>query len=212
MLRPSPLGAPHLNRAIRFDAFVIGSANRFAHAAALAVAELPGQVYNPLFLCGRPASARRTSCRPSATHVSLCVTGLTVRYANAETFTSQFLAALQHNQIPAFKQRYRAVDVLLLDDVQFLESKERTPRSSSTRSRLRSTPARRWCCPRTAASAMPLLHAPLKGRFEGGLLVELGAPDQAARIAILRRLAGPEADELPPTVCWSSSPSGSRPT
>ena len=109
-----------------FEAFVIGSANRFAHAASLAAAELPGQVYNPLFICGPHGVGKTHLLQAIGNYVSLCVSGLTVRYANAETFTSQFLAALQHNRIPTYKQRYRAVDVLLLDDVQFLENKERT--------------------------------------------------------------------------------------
>ena len=146
--------------------------------------------------------------------MSLCVTGLTVRYANAETFTSQFLAALQHNQIPAFKQRYRAVDVLLLDDVQFLESKERTAEEFLyTIEAALNAGAQVVLSADRPPSAMPLLHAPLKGRFEGGLLVELGAPDQAARLAILRRLAGPEADELDHQRCAGAArPAGRRPT
>ncbi len=180
-----------------FEAFVIGSANRFAHAASLAVAELPGQVYNPLFVCGPPGVGKTHLLQAIGNYVSLCVSGLTVRYANAETFTSQFLAALQHNRIPSFKQRYRAVDMLLLDDVQFLESKERTAEEFLyTIEAALNSGAQVVLAADRAPSAMPLLHAPLKGRFEGGLLAELSAPDQAARLAILRRQAGPDAGEL----------------
>ena len=175
---------------------MIGSANRFAHAASLAVAELPGQVYNPLFVCGPPGVGKTHLLQAIGNYVSLCVSGLTVRYANAETFTSQFLAALQHNQIPSFKQRYRSVDVLLLDDVQFLESKERTAEEFLyTIEAALNAGAQVVLSADRPPSAMPLLHAPLKGRFEGGLLVELAAPDQAARLAILRRQAGPDADD-----------------
>jgi chromosomal replication initiator protein len=180
-----------------FEAFVIGSANRFAHAASLAVAELPGQVYNPLFICGPSGIGKTHLLQAIGNYVSLCVSGLTVRYANAETFTSEFLAALQHNQIPSFKQRYRSADVLLLDDVQFLESKERTSEEFLyTIEAALSAGAQVVLSADRPPGAMPLLHAPLKGRFEGGLLVELTPPDQATRLAILRRQAGPDAEEL----------------
>ena len=168
---------------------MIGAANRFAHAASLAVAELPGQVYNPLFICGPPGIGKTHLLQAIGNYVSLCVSGLTVRYANAETFTSQFLAALQHNQIPSFKQRYRSVDVLLLDDVQFLESKERTAEEFLyTIEAALTAGAQVVLSADRPPAAMPLLHAPLKGRFEGGLLVELTPPDQADR---LRDLAPP---------------------
>jgi chromosomal replication initiator protein len=180
-----------------FEAFVIGSANRFAHAASLAVAELPAQVYNPLFICGPSGIGKTHLLQAIGNYVSLCVSGLTVRYANAETFTSEFLAALQHNQIPSFKQRYRSADVLLLDDVQFLESKERTSEEFLyTIEAALTAGAQVVLSADRPPAAMPLLHAPLKGRFEGGLLVELTPPDQATRLAILRRQAGPDAEEL----------------
>ena len=105
---------------------MIGAGNRFAHAAALAAAELPGQAYNPLFVCGPSGVGKTHLLQAVGNYVTLCVSGLAVRYASAETFTSHFLTALQTNRLPAFKQRYRTADVLLLDDVQFLEDKDRT--------------------------------------------------------------------------------------
>ena len=180
-----------------FDAFVIGATNRFAHAASLAVAELPGQVYNPLFICGPPGVGKTHLLQAVGNYVSLCVAGLVVRYASAETFTSEFLGALQHNRLPAFKQRYRSVGVLLLDDVQFLESKERTAEEFLyTIETALSAGAQVVLSADRPPAAMPLLHAPLKGRFEGGLLVELSAPGRGERLAILRRQAGPNAAEL----------------
>ena len=180
-----------------FEAFVIGSTNRFAHAASLAVAELPGQVYNPLFICGPPGIGKTHLLQAIGNYVSLCVSGLTVRYASAETFTSEFLAALHHNQTPAFKQRYRSVDVLLLDDVQFLESKERTSEEFLyTIEAALTGGAQVVLSADRPPTGMPQLHAPLKGRFESGLLVELAPPDYATRLAILRRQAADEADAL----------------
>ena len=105
---------------------MIGDANRLAHAAALAVAEMPGLAYNPLFICGPPGSARRTCCTRSPTTSPTTATALSVRYTTAEAFTDQFVGALHTGSIDAFKAAYRGVDVLLVDDVQFLQSKART--------------------------------------------------------------------------------------
>jgi chromosomal replication initiator protein len=186
-----------LNPSYTFGAFVIGSANRFAHAASLAVAELPGQAYNPLFICGPPGVGKSHLLHAVGNYVGRCSSGLAVKYANAETFTSQFLAALQHNQLPAFKSRYRSVDMLLLDDVQFLENKERTAEEFLyTIEAALGAGAQVVLSADRPPGAMPLLHAPLKGRFEGGLLVEVAAPDRAARLAILRRKAGADAGDL----------------
>ena len=189
-----------LNPSYTFDAFVIGDAGRFAHAASLAVAEMPGQAYNPLFVCGPPGVGKTHLLHAIGNYMARCAQGLTVRYASAETFTSQFLAALQHNRLPPFKQRYRTADVLLLDDVQFLESKERTAEEFLyTIEALLAAGAQVVLSADRLPAAMPLLHAPLKGRFEGGLLVELGPPERAVRLAILRRQAGADAAALEAT-------------
>ena len=196
---PAAPGSPDLdlNPSYTFDGFVIGSANRFAHAAALAVAELPAQAYNPLLVCGPSGVGKTHLLHAIGNYVARCARGLTVRYASAETFTSQFLAALQQNRLPAFKERYRTADVLLLDDVQFLESKDRTAEEFlyTLESALHAGAQVALSADRLP-SAMPLLNAPLKGRFEGGLLVELTPPAYAVRLAILRRRAGDHAAEL----------------
>ncbi len=193
----SPSTHLDLNPSYTFDAFVIGSASRFAHAASLAVAEMPGQAYNPLFICGPPGVGKTHLVHAIGNYMARCATDLTVRYASAETFTSHFLAALQHNRLPPFKQRYRSAEVLLLDDVQFLEGKERTAEEFLyTIEAALGAGVQVVLSADRLPSSMPLLHAPLKGRLEGGLLVELTAPDRAVRLAILRRQAGDEAGEL----------------
>jgi chromosomal replication initiator protein len=120
-----------------------------------------------------------------------------VRYASAETFTSQFLDSLQSSRLPAFKQRYRTADVLLLDDVQFLESKDRTAEEFFyTLEAALNAGAQIVLAADRPPAAMPQLHARLKDRLEGGLLVDVEPPDHAMKLAILRRHAGPEADRL----------------
>ena len=114
------------NPKLTFDQFVIGDSNRFAHAAALAVAEMPGQAYNPLFVYGRPGLGKTHLLHSIANYVELFGAGLTVRLTTAEGFVNAFVAALQHGGIDAFKARFRHTDVLLIDDVQFLERKART--------------------------------------------------------------------------------------
>jgi chromosomal replication initiator protein len=194
---PTPSTNLDLKPSYSFSSFVIGSGNRFAHAAALAAAELPGQAYNPLFVCGPPGVGKTHLLQAVGNYVTLCVSGLGVRYASAETFTSQFLDSLQRNRLPAFKQRYRTADVLLLDDVQFLESKDRTAEEFLyTLEAALNTGAQVVLSADRPPAAMPQLQTRLKDRFEGGLLVEIEPPDRAMRLAILRRHAGPDASEL----------------
>src|SRR3954470_20139195 len=114
------------NPRLPFDQFVIGDSNRLAHAAALAVAELPGLAYNPLFICGPPGLGKTHLLHSIANYVHAHGDGLTARYTTAEAFTDRFVGALHTGAIEAFKAAYRGVDVLLVDDVQFLQSKART--------------------------------------------------------------------------------------
>src|SRR4051794_38142598 len=115
-----------LNPKYAFEQFVIGDANRFAHAAALAVAELPGQAYNPLFIYGPPGVGKTHLLHSIGNYVRACGGGLSVRYTTVETFMNQFIAALGTNSVDRFKGRFRRNDVLLIDDVQFLASKVKT--------------------------------------------------------------------------------------
>jgi len=115
--QPSPCASGGLNPKYTFEEFVIGKANRFAHGAALAVAELPGQAYNPLFIHGPPGLGKTHLLHAIGNFVLRHGSGLTVRYATVEEFTSEFVGAIQASAMRGFKARFRGVDVLLLDDV-----------------------------------------------------------------------------------------------
>jgi chromosomal replication initiator protein len=189
--------ASELKSSYTFESFVIAGGNRFAHAAGLIVAELPGQAYNPLFICGGAGVGKTHLAQAIGNYVTLCVQGLAVRYATAETFTSEFMAALQRSDLPAFKKRYRQVDVLLLEDVQFLEGKDKTAEEFFyTVDSIINSGAQLVLSADRTPSAMPLLHSRLKERFESGLLVDIAAPDPVLKLAVLRKRCGPEADEL----------------
>ncbi|TML75903.1 MAG: AAA family ATPase, partial [Actinobacteria bacterium] len=113
------------NAKYTFDSFVIGSSNRFAHAAALAVAEAPAQAYNPLFIYGSTGLGKTHLLQAVAQYVAEHSSELSVRYVTSEAFVNDFINSLRDKRIEGFKQRYRAYDVLLIDDVQFFEGKER---------------------------------------------------------------------------------------
>jgi chromosomal replication initiator protein len=189
--------AAELKSSYTFDSFVIGTGNRFAHAAGLTTAELPGQAYNPLFISGSGGVGKTHLVQAIGNYVTLCIRGLEVRYATAETFTSDFMSALQHSDLPSFKRHYRKVDVLLLEDVQFLEGKHKTAEEFFyTTDSIINSGGQLVLTADRAPAAMPLLHSRLKERFEGGLLAEIGDPDPALKLAVLRQRCGPEATEL----------------
>jgi len=176
------------NPKLTFDQFVIGSSNRLAHAAALAVAELPGQTYNPLFLYGAPGLGKTHLLHAIANYVRDHGDGLRIRATTAERFTNDFVAALQARDIDSFKARFRATDVLLIDDVQFLQSKAKTEEEFfHTFNALYDTGSQLvLTCDRLPAD-MAALEARLLERFASGLVAELVAPDLPTRLAILRK-------------------------
>ncbi len=181
-----------------FDQFVIGDANRFAHAAALAVAELPGQAYNPLFLYGPPGLGKTHLLHAIGNYVRAHGGGLRVRSTTAERFTNAFVAAVQTKGTDDFKARFRDTDVLLIDDVQFLQRKVKTEEEFfHTFNALHETGSQLvLTCDRLPAN-MAALEERLLERFQAGLVAELQPPDFATRLAILRKRVHHDAIRLP---------------
>jgi chromosomal replication initiator protein len=177
-----------LNPKYTFDQFVIGPANRFAHAAALAVAELPGQAYNPLFVYGPPGVGKTHLLHSVGNYVRAYGAGLTVRYTTVETFTSHFVRALQHGGIERFKELHRRVDVLLVDDVQFLGSKARTEEELfHTVNALQEAGSQLVLTSDRVPRDLDGVHDRLRERFEAGLVTDIRPPDRATRLTVLRK-------------------------
>ena len=194
---PAPPAPPHsepehgrLNPKYTFDQFVIGEGNRLAHAAALAVAELPAQAYNPLFLHGPPGLGKTHLLHAIGNFVRR-YGGLKVRYATVEAFTTDFVAALHRDgDIRAFKDRFRDLDVLLVDDVHFLADKQRTKEEFfHTFNALYEAGAQLVISSDRPPAELHGLEDRLRERFAAGLVVEVERPDFDVRLAILRQRA-----------------------
>ena len=171
-----------------FDQFIIGKSNRLAHAAALAVAELPGQAYNPLFLHAAPGLGKTHLLHAIGNYVLAFGGGATVRYTTAEAFTNHFLTALGSKSLAPFKRAYRNADVLLIDDVQFLASKARTEEEFFHTFNALYENGRQLVltCDRLPR-ALVSVEERLRERFESGLVADISPPDHATRAAILRK-------------------------
>jgi len=181
---------PDLNPRYRFDQFIIGDGNRLAHAAALAVAEYPGQAYNPLFLHAPPGLGKTHLLQAIGNFVRAFGGGASVRYTTVEAFTNQFISALGSRSLERFKRAYRAVDVLLIDDVQFLASKAKTEEEFFHTFNALYENGRQLVvtCDRLPGQ-LTAVEERLRERFEAGLVANIEAPNLATRVAILRKRA-----------------------
>ncbi len=188
-----------LNPKYTFDQFVIGEGNHFAHAAALAVAELPAQAYNPLFLHGPPGLGKTHLLHAIGNYVGRFGSGLRVRYATIEEFTTEFVAAVRERRTGVFKDGFRSADVVLIDDVQFLAGRSRTREEFfHTFNALLDSGRQLVITSDRCPEDFPDLEARLAERFRSGLVVELENPPAMARRAILAkraRLDGVEVSE-----------------
>jgi chromosomal replication initiator protein len=189
---------PGLNPKYTFDRFVIGSSNRFAHAAALAVAEAPAQAYNPLFIYGGTGLGKTHLLQAVAHYVLEHTSPLTVRYITSETFMNDFINSLRDKRIEGFKQRYRNYNLLLIDDVQFFEHKERIQEEFfHTFNSLYESGSQIVMSSDRPPREIATLEARLRSRFEWGLITDIQPPDLETRIAILRKKVTTDGINVP---------------
>jgi chromosomal replication initiator protein len=181
-------GVEALNPRYSFDQFVIGDGNRLAHAAALAVAEQPGLVYNPLFLYGRPGLGKTHLLHAIGNYVRRYGGGLSVRYVTSDAFTTDFVRAVRGDGIDSFKAAFRGVDLLLVDDVQFLAARTRTQEEFfHTFNSLYEAGCQLVVSSDRAPRELTAFERRLSERFGAGLVAELDVPDAEVRLAILRK-------------------------
>ena len=187
-----------LNPKYTFDSFVIGSSNRFAHAAALAVAEAPAQAYNPLFIYGGTGLGKTHLLQAVAQYVGEHQGELSVRYVTSETFMNDFINALRDKRIEGFKQRYRAYDLLLIDDIQFFEHKERIQEEFfHTFNSIYEAGGQLVISSDRPPREISTLEERLRSRFEWGLITDIQPPDLETRIAILRKKVKTDGIHIP---------------
>ena len=188
--REGRLPSDNLNPKYTFEQFVIGDGNRLAHAAALAVAEMPAQAYNPLFIYGHPGLGKTHLLQAIGNYVTLYGGGLRVRYATVEDFTSDFVRSIQKGDASGFRDRFRGVDVLLLDDVQFLADKVKTKEEFFHTFNALYEGGRQLVL---TSDRAPVDHddfeTRLRERFASGLVADLQPPELDVRMAILRKRA-----------------------
>jgi chromosomal replication initiator protein len=197
---PRPAAA-RLNPKYTFETFVIGSSNRFAHAAAVAVAEAPAKAYNPLFVYGDSGLGKTHLLHAIGHYAQSFYQGVKVRYVSSEEFTNDFINMIRDGKQDGFRRRYRDVDVLLVDDIQFLENKEGTQEEFfHTFNTLHNASKQIVISSDRAPKRLVTLEDRLRSRFEWGLLTDVQPPELETRIAILRKKAVQEGLNAPPEV------------
>ncbi len=189
----SAWGPTTLNPRYTFEQFVIGSSNRFAHAATLSVAESPARSYNPLFIYGPAGLGKTHLLHAIGHHVRQIFTTKRVRYVSTETMMNEFIDAMRVKTMPAFKRRYREVDVLLIDDIQFLERTEQLQEEFfHTFNDLHTRGSQIVISSDRPPKSIAKIEDRLRSRFEWGLITDIQPPEFETRLAILRKKADSE--------------------
>jgi len=190
-----------LNPNYLFETFVIGSSNRFAHAAAVAVAEAPAKAYNPLFIYGDSGLGKTHLLHAIGHYAQNLYPSVRVRYVNSEEFTNDFINSISEGKAGAFQRRYREVDVLLIDDIQFLQGKEQTMEEFfHTFNTLHNANKQVVITSDLPPKQLNGFEDRMRSRFEWGLITDVQPPDLETRIAILRKKAGGDNMQAPPDV------------
>ena len=194
----APAEQPLLNPKYLFETFVIGSSNRFAHAAAVAVAEAPAKAYNPLFIYGDSGLGKTHLLHAIGHYAFSLYPGVRVRYVNSEEFTNDFINSIGEGKAGAFQRRYREVDVLLVDDIQFLQGKEQTMEEFfHTFNTLHNANKQVVITSDVPPKQLAGFEDRMRSRFEWGLITDIQPPDLETRIAILRKKAASEKLQAP---------------
>ncbi|GGJ15164.1 chromosomal replication initiator protein DnaA [Streptomyces brasiliensis] len=204
--KPAPAPGPgeptaRLNPKYLFDTFVIGASNRFAHAAAVAVAEAPAKAYNPLFIYGESGLGKTHLLHAIGHYARSLYPGTRVRYVSSEEFTNEFINSIRDGKGDSFRKRYREMDILLVDDIQFLADKESTQEEFfHTFNTLHNANKQIVLSSDRPPKQLVTLEDRLRNRFEWGLITDVQPPELETRIAILRKKAVQEQLNAPPEV------------
>jgi len=186
-----------LNQKYSFDNFVIGSSNRFSHAAAVAVAEAPAKAYNPLFIYGGSGLGKTHLLHAIGHYATSMFKGCRVRYVSSEEFTNDFINSIANNRGPEFQARYREIDILLIDDIQFLQGKDSTQEAFfHTFNTLHDHNKQVVVTSDLPPKQLTGFEDRMRSRFEWGLITDVQAPDLETRIAILRKKAASEQIDI----------------
>lgn len=197
-IEPAPEPAPKPTDRYTFDDFITGTGNRFAHAAALAVAETPAKSYNPLFIYGDAGLGKTHLLRAIESYINTHYPHFSVRYVSTETFLNEFVDSIRRNTTIQFKRTYRDIDVLLVDDIQFVEGKEGLQEEFfHTFNQLHLADRQIVLTSDRPPDSIPTLEDRLRSRFKMGLLTDIQPPDIETRLAILRKKAEESAGVIP---------------